>query len=385
VNLQRILAIFLLLGFVFIVILGMLSDLRAIPPDFGTRCRNADVEIREQTPSSELPKPPPGVDQQLEEGSAFPETASSIIFELDQLSSQVGLNLNGTRDAEVWAERTGAGWYIDWNVQRRYPTQLPEHWQMVRLGRGCIYPSEEAIVWLASNYPGNVWIIGNEPDNIWQDNVFPEEFAQVYNRLYYLIKAADPSALVAVGGVTQVTSLRLTYLDRVLNVYSALYQEHMPVDWWTVHGFILPEVRGSGGAEIPAGLIGVNQGELYAIDDIGNQNIFQDQIIAFRSWMAERGYRDTPLAITEFGISVSPENYPPDVVAKYLWDTFSWLGEVRDIEIGYPVDDYHLVQRWAWYSLYSDFYATSNLANLPADKLTEIGQAYREYNLTHSP
>ncbi|MBL7162967.1 MAG: hypothetical protein ISS57_10205, partial [Anaerolineales bacterium] len=56
-----------------------------------------------------------------------------------------------------------------------------------------------------------------------------------------------------------------------------------------------------------------------------------------------------------------------------------------DDQIGYPEDDHRLVQRWAWFSLYDPLYPTSNLANLKADALTEIGQAFREYNLAHRP
>jgi hypothetical protein len=293
----------------------------------------------------------------------------------------VGFGLTGTSDAETWAQRLGAGWYLDWGVRLRRPDELPQHWQMVRLARGCVAPSRENIRWLARRYSGNVWVIGNEPDNRLQDNVVPEEYAQVYHDLYYLIKDADPDAVVATAGVTQGTPLRLAYWDRVLVAYHALYGEPMPVDWWTLHGFILREESGAGGAGIPAGFPGKSVGQLYDVEDHGDVEIFQDQIVAFRTWMEENGYRDKPLALTEFGILFGPEHgYTPDVVATYLRDTFEWLGEASDSDIGYPQDDDRLVQRWAWFSLSDSLYPGTSLANLQADALTEIGQAFREYN-----
>ncbi len=375
--LKRRYAVLLVVGLLLLVlVLGIVASIRSRPPELETACLFEECEIRQELSLEDVAFPPPA------EGTSGTEQTHSLpLFEWDQLSSRVGFGLTGTRDAEMWAQRLGAGWHLDWTVRRRLPSEPPEHWQMVRLARGMVSPSREKIRWLARDYPGNVWVIGNEPDNRLQDNIFPEEYAQVYHDLYYLIKDADPSAAVAVAGVTQGTPLRLAYWDRVLVAYHALYQEPMPVDWWTLHGFILREERDSWGAGIPTGLLAENAGRVYEIGDHGDVQIFQDQIIAFRTWMAENGYRDKPLALTEFGILFGLEyGYTPDVVAAYLRDTFEWLGEASDSQIGYPQDNNHLVQRWAWFSLSDPLYPGTSLANLQADALTEIGQAFREYN-----
>lgn len=363
-----------------LLLVGLASDLRAIPPPLGGTCRFTEAEIRQEIPAFPVAAPP-AADDLHSPGQASPAT-----FGWDQLSPRLGFGLTGSNDAETWARRLGAGWYLDWGVERRYPEKAPQHWQMVRLGRGCVAPSRAAIHWLAARYSGNVWVIGNEPDNIWQDNVVPEEYAQVYHDLYYLIKDADPTAAIAVGGVTQATPLRLAYLDRVLTAYQALYEEPMPVDWWTVHGFVLREERGNWGAGVPAGFPATDSGELYQKVETGSVEIFKEHVIAFRAWMAERGYRDTPLAITEFGILMDPiYGFAPEVVAEYLADTFAWLDGARDGGIGYPADDNRLVQRWAWFSLYDPLYPTSNLADLQAAALTEIGLAFRAYHSTRGP
>jgi hypothetical protein len=73
----------------------------------------------------------------------------------------------------------------------------------------------------------------------------------------------------------------------------------------------------------------------------------------FRTWMAQRGYRDRPLIITEFGVQM-PEDlgsgFPPSLVNAYMDETFDFLRTATGVN-GYPADGGRLVQRWAWWSL----------------------------------
>ena len=360
-----------------LLFLGLKSDLKAIPPSFGPGCTQGYDEVWAQAPPAENP-PPPG--KAAAGGGQDPLQEPLALFAHSELSSRAGFDHTLSKDPETWARRLGAGWYLDWHVARRYPTQKPEHWQMVRLGNGCISPNPEAIRWVAEHYRGSVWIIGNEPDNIWQDNLLPETYAQAYHDLYVLIKAADPQASIAVAGVTQGTPLRLAYLDRVLEAYERHYAKPMPVDWWTLHGFVLREERGSWGAEIPPGFPSTQVGALYEIADTGSLDLFKTHIIDFRTWMAARGYRETPLAITEFGILISDAyGYTPEVVASYLQETFMWLDQARDEGLGDPLDGDRLVQRWAWFSLTDKLFYSSNLIHDKSGTLTAIGWAFREF------
>jgi len=167
---------------------------------------------------------------------------------------------------------------------------------MVRTTPEGIQPPLSRIRNLARQAPGSVWIIGNEPDVIWQDNLPPEDYAVAYGQVYDTIKVADPTALVAVGGVSQGTLLRFQYLDRVLGAYQGRYQKPLPADWWTVHGYVLREEHASWGVEIPPG-IPVEQGNLYEIDDHGRLDIFEKHLRDFRAWMAHNGYQEVPLAL----------------------------------------------------------------------------------------
>jgi hypothetical protein len=106
-------------------------------------------------------------------------------------------------------------------------------------------PDLDEITRSAAANPGALWLIGNEPDIVWQDNATPEEYAHAYGILHAAIKKADPTARVAIGGVSQPTPLRLAYLDRVLAAYEAQFGADMPVDVWNIHAFVLREEHNS--------------------------------------------------------------------------------------------------------------------------------------------
>ena len=302
-----------------------------------------------------------------------------------QLSQRAGFGMSTSTNSEFWADRLRSGWFLSWGVKLRSVTQTPEHWQTVKLQTNCYYPSQEYIQWVAARYPGLVWIIGNEPDVIWQDNLTPEEFARLYHELYEMIKTADPSARLAVGAISQATPLRLEYLDRVLAAYQADYGQSLPADWWTLHGYVLREERKSWGVEIPPGML-QDQGELREVIDHGRMDLFVQQILAFRGWMATNGYRDVPLALTEFGILMPEEyGYTHEFDAQYLKDSFAWLQSTTDDAIGLPSDGNQLVQRWAWFSLADELYPAPDLADLSTGNLTELGSAFRDYVIQNKP
>jgi len=292
-------------------------------------------------------------------------------------SNRAGFSISSSTDPEYWAQKLGSGWYLDWNTRDEILVNGPEHWQMIRVHEECISPSPEVIRSTAAGFPGQVWIIGNEPDVIWQDNVTPARYAMVYHSLYQLIKSSDPSSLIAVGGISQATPLRLQYLDSVLQSYQELYQEPMPADWWTVHGYVLREEKGSWGVEIPPGL-DATHGELYEVADHARLDLFEAQLISFRQWMKENGYQNAPLALTEFGI-LMPASYgfPPESIANYLEQTFTWLYQAQDLSTGYPADAFRLVQKWAWFSITDPTYSSSDLGNISSGQLTLVGERFR--------
>jgi hypothetical protein len=214
-----------------------------------------------------------------------------------------------------------------------------------------------------------------------QDNVEPATYARLYREAYTAIKNADPTAQVAAGGVIQPTPLRLRYLEAILTAYREQFGTAMPLDVWHVHNFILREERGSWGAFIPPGLPDA-YGVLREIDDCGNLEIFRQQIIDFRRWMAGHGYQNYPLVVSEYGIPM-PEDYgyPPARVATFLTGTFDFFLTATDSALGYPADGYRLVQRWCWYSLDAPdtYYPAGRLFDPNTGAMTATGEGWKAY------
>lgn len=286
------------------------------------------------------------------------------------------------------AQQLGMGWYLDWHMNAT-PLDVEglEYAQLYAMRPPNLPLQRQRIAEVLAANPGALWLAGNEPDVVWQDNQTPEQYAQLYHQFYTFVKTLDPSAQVAIAGVSQVTPLRLQYLEAVLAAYQRLYGQPMPVDVWNVHAFILREERDSWGVSIPPG-IDVDQGMLWEIEDHDDLDLFRQQIVDFRRWMAKHGQRDKPLIISEFGILMPSEyGFSPERVASFMTETFDYLLTAADAEIGYEADDNRLVQRLTWYSLSDTVYPTSNLVDPKTGELTALGQVFASYaaQLAESP
>jgi hypothetical protein len=123
-----------------------------------------------------------------------------------------------------------------------------------------------------------------------------------------------------------------------------------------------------------------------------DQNIFRQRLIDFRSWLAARGYRNTPLYITEFG-TLFPYNYIDDEYGApmtearttvFMTNAFNTLLSLTNANTGYPTDNNRLVQRWMWYSFDDKAYG-----GLLFDPFTgnrqPIGDAFAAYTRAISP
>jgi len=253
---------------------------------------------------------------------------------------------------------------MDWAA--RSTTALPPgvaYMPTVRMIGGTLRPAAATLTAVAAARPGSTWLISNEPDVRWQDNVEPATYARLYHEAYTAIKAGDPAAVVAAGGIAQPTPLRLRYLDLVLEAYRAEFGAVLPAQAWQIHNYMLREERNSWGVDIPPG-IPDDTGVLFSIADSGNLDIFRSQIYDFRRWMSSRGYGGQPLIISEFGVPM-PEDYgfPPERMAEFLRETWNFFLTATDGSLGDPNDGGRLVQRWCWFSLADPVYATGNLVS----------------------
>jgi hypothetical protein len=271
------------------------------------------------------------------------------------------------------------GWYVDYTATAPPPHGM-SYFPVIRLeqtGTGYSYSmkpgrretTEQELRNAVASMPGEYWMIGNEPDRIrFQDDVEPHIYARAYHDLYTIIKEVDPTAKVVAGTIVQPTPLRLQYLDMVLDSYSATYQESMPVDAWSFHNFILNEINCTyyqdkltpkeleavcWGADIPPG-VDATDGLRIDVQDNDNIELFKEQVIRFRQWMNDRGYRNTPAFLTEFGVLMPQGPFTPDFTVErvnaFMDASFDFLLTATDPNIGYPSDNNRLVQRFAWYS-----------------------------------
>ena len=281
---------------------------------------------------------------------------------------------------------------------------------------------------LIPNNLGEVWIIGNEPDRFClQDSVNPEIYAERYHQIATNIRSLDPTAKLGFGTVVQPTPIRIRYLERAIDKLVELSGGNREsamnlIDIWSIHAFILNEHPFTWGAGVPVGFYTYTYqdvidekireecytGEVYDEEEISDKisisdfsdthsiEIFIERIIFFRNWMYKIGEQEKPLWITEYG-SLFPPIDPPcppgedncvnyvnisdAETANFMIDTFNYLLYAKNDSIGFPEDDYHLVQRWYWYSL-NDYRYNFGGSLLDPDnnyELTLVGNAYKSY------
>lgn len=305
--------------------------------------------------------------------------------------TRFGVNVDtdgGKHVADYDMARLKAHWYLDYRAQLapERPANM-DYTQMVRVGIWQNKTLTQTVGPIVDANPGMRWIVGNEPDRAGQDGLTPATYARFYHEVYTFLKTRDPSSQVGVGGVVQATPLRLRYLTMILDEYQARYNTPLPTDIWNLHGFILPE-NYIWGASIPPGLEAfASEGKQYGINDHGNLTIFKFQIFAFRQWMAEHGYRDKPLSVSEYGILLPPPyGYPYATVRDFMLGSFDFFLSAADSTLGYPADENRLVQNWSWFSLNSAPYdpATSsgfngNLFHPTTHAIEPLGQDFASY------
>jgi hypothetical protein len=258
---------------------------------------------------------------------------------------------------------------------------------------------------LVAENPGELWFIGNEPENPCRGNRFSGEYAQIYHDMYMFIKGTDaepgldPTAQVGIGGVVLPSSIRRRYLEKVLAAYENRYGKPMPIDVWNIHNLLLsecpgkclpgdptdpcpPEWRCSGGY-VPRELW-CDRGWYFSQADQSRSDLFRQLLVEFRQWMKDNGFRDKPLIITEMGVLANtveggcPGCYSHVGINQFMYETFDFMMNATDPEIGCPQDGYRLVQRWTWFTLYSNAYFNGDLFD-GQGQMTDFGLNFANY------
>lgn len=343
-------------------------------------------------------------------------------------------------DQVPWVDTLGAGWFL--NFGPTPPGSMPGNGaefvpviHVTQKKSGSIYlddylvggfsgvDAENYVKNLVNGNLGALWLVGNEPDvPIVQGDIYPNVYARAYHDVYQWIKQTDPTAQVAVGGLSMMTPARLQYLDIVWDTYAALYNTTLPVDVWNMHLYILSEYDSSNNPPYGDGKLALgtdpaiaklaSQGKvsLCPLDDVycraehDSMTIFQSQINGMRTWMKEHGEQDKPLILSEYSLLypfvdyddlVNPtvcflmdENgncFTPARVKTFMNASFNFL-ESSNTSIGNPNDNYRLVQQWMWFGLATDTESTGGSSNLLL--VTEVDNAedvwtYQSYTPGH--
>ena len=306
-------------------------------------------------------------------------------------------------------ESLNLGWYINYSAYPSYSSDVVEHAPMIRLSSPTtttysFSPSATQIEAIIANRQGLDWFVGNEPDRIkFQDGMDPALYADAYYEIYHLIKSLDPTAQIFAGSIVQPTPVRLEYLDLVLASYQDKYGELMPVDGWSIHNFILNEASCDHygelsicwGADMPPGIDAVD-GLRIGIDQHHDIELFKEQIWRFRGWMKENGYTGKPVYLSEYGVLL-PDWYKPavdfgaDSISQFMSDSFDFVLNTADDELGDPADGNRLVQRLSWYSVNDDYragspYIYNGSLFSPADfDRSDVGDNYADYTAGLEP
>jgi hypothetical protein len=330
-----------------------------------------------------------------------------------------------------WVDDLGAGWYLNFGPSAVTASNSAEFSPVIGvrqkkdangnyLSTYTVTPAvtESGLGALVDSRPNSLWIVGNEVDRGpnpgqtqgGQGDTFPNIYAKAYHEVYNFIKQRDPSAQVANSALVQVTPGRLQYLDLMWAAYKAQYGTVMPVDVWNMHLYILPEVNPSGQ---PNGIANValgtspslarkesggnaslcSQVNVYCISEHDDMNIFNDQVVAMRSWMNAHGQRNKPLVLSEFSILYPYINdggtcylqdefgncFTPQRVTNFLNSSFNYLKNATDPNLGYPKDGNRLIQQALWFSINNEGGVGDVSDLMRNDTLTQVGQAYKSF------
>ncbi|MFH1085310.1 MAG: hypothetical protein V1772_06075, partial [Chloroflexota bacterium] len=287
-----------------------------------------------------------------------------------------------------------AGWYHDWGTLRTPPRpggmDYIHHIRVSATHFDLANPTNYDWARLEANIranPGALWVIGNEPDGKAPgacDQRLPTDYAKIYKIFYDRIKGVDSAAQVANGPIIQGTPVRMQWLTKVWDEYRRLYGADWPVDVWTMHNQIVREAPDQG-ADIPPGC-DVALGRNYGEQDNDNMRFFIEHVVRMRQWMKDHGQQSRPLYLTEYGV-LQPEyyGYSVDRVNEYMNNSFTYMLYARDTSLGMPADNYHLVQRWNWFSLNAPMGHlgqggwNGNLFDPTTRQITEVGRNFARF------
>ncbi|MBI4319144.1 MAG: hypothetical protein HY675_11695 [Chloroflexi bacterium] len=210
---------------------------------------------------------------------------------------------------------------------------------------------EEGLDAFISSHPGQYWQIGNEPNVPNQDNLTPQEYAQVYYSWSRRIKTIDQSAKILNGGIVNYPDVvgywggALQYLKDFREAYRGMYGEFPSIDVWNLHAF--PPFYYA-------------NGRMNTYCDTSFPKYFIVEVVQYLRSVGEQ----QPVWLTEFGMDWGDDSDP--CMLTFMTDLVHWLEDTR------------LIDRWYWFSTNAASRGNGgNLVDLSSN-LTAPGTRYRD-------
>ena len=232
----------------------------------------------------------------------------------------------------------GPVWYSDW----RWNTPSIGGHERLYVVRCNEVAGDRGAILSAMRASGSAWwSLGNEPNDANQDNVTPEEYADLYQVFEGWAASARGCRILPAG----IANADWNWAEAFRQAFQRKYGRYPRVDGWNIHNYILEP-----------GL------DPYDVAE------FQRRILAFDRWMETVGDGDKPLFLTEFGVLYGsgccdrPVD-PPEKIQSFMRDTVRWLNES------------HVVAGWAWFATRSELYNGSLMTE--DGELNDLGETYR--------
>jgi len=248
----------------------------------------------------------------------------------------------GVGEAPVTAaqlDAIGPVWYMDW----RWYTPTIEGHERLYVIRCWEVGQDQGAIPSAMRASGSAWwSLGNEPNDPHQDNVTPEEYAELYHTFEGWAQSARRCHILPAG----IANADWKWAEAFRQAFHEKYARYPRVDGWNIHNYILEP-----------GLDPYDIGE------------FQRRILAFHRWMEAIGDGHKPLFLTEFGVLYGdgccgrPLD-PPEKIQSFMREAVHWLL------------DSDVVTCWAWFATYSELYNGDLMTN--EGQLNDLGMTYRE-------
>jgi hypothetical protein len=251
----------------------------------------------------------------------------------------------GVGDAPVTAaqlDALGPVWYMDWDWKT---PALAGHERLYVIGCAEVKADRGKIATAMQASGATWWSLGNEPNDPNQDNVTPEQYAELYHIYEGWAEKAPRCGILPAG----IANADWQWAEAFREAYRARYGRYPRSDGWNIHNYILEPGM-----------------DPYDVAEFGRR------ILAFRRWMESIGDGDKPLFLTEFGVLYGngccdrPVD-PPEELETFMRDAVQWLL------------DSDAVSSWAWFATYTELYNGSLMT--PAGELNSLGRAYRELEI----